>query len=106
MVRAGLCTILASDYYYPALALAPFLLARRGAATFAEAWRLVSQAPAQALGLDDRGVIAPGRRADLVLVEDGAASARRRDHRRRQAGASRRAAPARLRLEPAQVLRV
>jgi alpha-D-ribose 1-methylphosphonate 5-triphosphate diphosphatase len=72
MVRAGLCTILASDYYYPALALAPFLLARRGAATFADAWRLVSQGPAHALGLSDRGVIAPGMRADIVLVEDGA----------------------------------
>ena len=71
MVRAGLCSILASDYYYPALALAPFLLARRGAASLAEAWALVSRAPAQALGLDDRGVIAPGKRADLVLVEEG-----------------------------------
>jgi alpha-D-ribose 1-methylphosphonate 5-triphosphate diphosphatase len=71
MVRAGLCTILASDYYYPALLLAPFVLARNGAATFADAWALVSQAPAVAFGLNDRGVIAPGRRADLVLVEDG-----------------------------------
>ena len=71
MVRAGLCTILASDYYYPALPLAPFILARTGAATFADAWKLVSQAPAEALGLHDRGVIAPGRRADLVLVEEG-----------------------------------
>ncbi len=70
MVRAGLCTILASDYYYPALLHAPFLLARNGSAPFADAWRLVSQAPAQALGLDDRGVIAPGKRADLILVED------------------------------------
>lgn len=68
MVRAGLCTILASDYYYPAIALAPFILARKGAADFAAAWRLVSQGPAQALGLSDRGVIAPDMRADLVLV--------------------------------------
>jgi len=70
MVRAGLCSILASDYYYPALLLAPFVLARNGAATFAEAWALVSKAPAEAFGLDDRGVIAPGQRADLVLVEE------------------------------------
>lgn len=68
MVRAGLCTILASDYYYPALPLAPFILARKGAAEFASAWRLVSQGPAEALGLSDRGTITPGKRADLVLV--------------------------------------
>ncbi|AZO78305.1 MULTISPECIES: alpha-D-ribose 1-methylphosphonate 5-triphosphate diphosphatase [unclassified Bosea (in: a-proteobacteria)] len=68
MVRAGLCTILASDYYYPALPLAPFILVRKGAADFATAWRLVSQGPAEALGLTDRGLIAPGKRADLVLV--------------------------------------
>ncbi|CAN7509215.1 alpha-D-ribose 1-methylphosphonate 5-triphosphate diphosphatase [Bosea sp. LjRoot237] len=68
MVRAGLCTILASDYYYPALPLAPFILTRKGAADFATAWRLVSQGPAAALGLSDRGVIAPGKRADLVLI--------------------------------------
>jgi len=70
MVRAGLCTILASDYYYPALLLAPFILARNGSAGFADAWALVSKAPARAFGLDDRGVIATGRRADLILVED------------------------------------
>lgn len=68
MVRQGLCTILASDYYYPALPLAPFILAERGAARFEAAWKLVSQGPAEALGLFDRGVIAPGKRADLVLV--------------------------------------
>jgi alpha-D-ribose 1-methylphosphonate 5-triphosphate diphosphatase len=71
MVRAGLCTILASDYYYPALPLAPFILARKGSASFEDAWRLVSQAPAIAFGLTDRGVVAPGKRADLILVEEG-----------------------------------
>lgn len=70
MVRVGLCTILASDYYYPALLLAPFVLARNGSAGFADAWALVSKAPAQAFGLDDRGIIEAGKRADLILVED------------------------------------
>jgi len=71
MVRQGLCTILASDYYYPALPLAPFILARKGATDFAAAWRLVSRGPAEALRLPDRGAIAPGKRADLVLIAPG-----------------------------------
>ncbi len=69
MVRAGACDILASDYYYPAMARAAFLLAERGALPLEEAWALVSTNPARAAGLDDRGTIAPGKRADLVLFE-------------------------------------
>lgn len=70
MVGRGMCSILASDYYYPALPLAPFKLARGGQATLAEAWALVSSGPADALGLADRGRLAPGLRADIVLAED------------------------------------
>jgi alpha-D-ribose 1-methylphosphonate 5-triphosphate diphosphatase len=69
MVAKGLCTTLASDYYYPALPLAPFLLAGTGAAPLERAWSLVSDGPAKALGLGDRGRIADDLRADLVLVE-------------------------------------
>ncbi|CAN1515256.1 COG3454 Metal-dependent hydrolase involved in phosphonate metabolism [Rhabdaerophilaceae bacterium] len=68
MVREKLCTILASDYYYPALAQAPLRLETGGAAPFADAWALVSTNPAKALGLADRGVIAHGKRADLVIA--------------------------------------
>jgi alpha-D-ribose 1-methylphosphonate 5-triphosphate diphosphatase len=69
MVGAGLCTVLASDYYYPALAAAPFRLAGDGIVDLAAAWRLVSAGPAEALGLADRGSIAEGLRADMVVVE-------------------------------------
>jgi alpha-D-ribose 1-methylphosphonate 5-triphosphate diphosphatase len=74
MVAKGLCTVLASDYYYPALFAAPFLLAERGAATLERAWDLVSANPAAAAGLADRGRIAAGLRADLLVVamESGA----------------------------------
>ena len=68
MVEAGLCRVLTSDYYYPALLQAPFILAARGAVGFPAAWALVSANPAAAAGLLDRGSLAPGRRADLVLV--------------------------------------
>ncbi len=66
----GLCSVLTSDYYYPALFHAPFRVAERTGLSFAAAWALVSSAPAAAAGLTDRGAIAPGRRADLVVVDD------------------------------------
>src|SRR5882757_5181684 len=77
MVGRGLCTILASDYYYPAPLIAAFRLAEQGTAPLEASWRLVSETPAKAMGLDDRGTIAVGRRADLILVE-AAANARPR----------------------------
>jgi alpha-D-ribose 1-methylphosphonate 5-triphosphate diphosphatase len=69
LAEAGICRVLASDYYYPAMALAPFVLAGRGALDLGAAWALVSSNPAQATGLDDRGRIAPGLRADILLVD-------------------------------------
>jgi alpha-D-ribose 1-methylphosphonate 5-triphosphate diphosphatase len=68
--EAGLCTALTSDYYYPALLQAAFILASRGALSVGECWALVSRNPARAAGLTDRGEITAGKRADLVLVDD------------------------------------
>jgi alpha-D-ribose 1-methylphosphonate 5-triphosphate diphosphatase len=70
MIAKGLCSVLASDYYYPAPLLAAFRLAADGVLPLAEAWNLISAAPARAAGLTDRGVLAQGRRADLILVDD------------------------------------
>ena len=67
-IMEGLCTVLASDYYYPAAAHAAFLLSQRGL-DLENAWALLSSGPARAVGLDDRGLIAPGYRADLVLID-------------------------------------
>lgn len=69
MAEAGLVTILASDYYWPAMLEAAFVLAGRGVLDLPAAWALVSANPAEAAGLADRGRIAPGLRGDLVLVE-------------------------------------
>jgi alpha-D-ribose 1-methylphosphonate 5-triphosphate diphosphatase len=70
MIAKGLCSILASDYYYPAQLLAAFRLAADSVLPLAEAWNLISAAPARAAGLIDRGVLAEGRRADIVMVDD------------------------------------
>ena len=70
MAEKGVCTVLSSDYFYPCLIRAAFLLAGRGVLSLAQAWALVSGNPAAAAGLQDRGTIAVGRRGDLVLVSD------------------------------------
>ncbi|WP_416896629.1 MAG: alpha-D-ribose 1-methylphosphonate 5-triphosphate diphosphatase [Minwuia sp.] len=69
-VGEGLCTVLASDYFYPAQLQAAFRLAAEGVASLEAAWPLVSANAAAAAGLPDRGVIEPGKRADLILVDD------------------------------------
>lgn len=68
-IRDGLCTVLASDYYYPSLLHAAEGLVRHGIAQLDRAWSLVSAGPAAAMGLGDRGSIETGRRADLVVID-------------------------------------
>ncbi len=70
MIGKGLCSVLASDYYYPAPLLAAFRLAADGVLPLAKAWDLISGAPAKAAGLSDRGTLAEGRRADILLIDD------------------------------------
>jgi len=69
MIEDGACDVLASGYYYPAMFAAIGHLHRERRAGLAELWRLVAANPAAASGLTDRGEIAPGKRADLVLLD-------------------------------------
>lgn len=70
MVRAGLCDILTSDYYYPAPLAAALRLVNDGVLPLEQAWNLVSLNPARAAGLRDRGMLAPGLIADAIVVDD------------------------------------
>lgn len=70
MIRAGLCDILTSDYYYPAPLAAVMRLANDGVLPLEQAWNLVSLNPARAAGLQDRGMLAPGLIADAIVVDD------------------------------------
>ncbi|SLN49445.1 Alpha-D-ribose 1-methylphosphonate 5-triphosphate diphosphatase [Roseovarius gaetbuli] len=71
LVAMGLVDALASDYHYPSLKRAAFLLADGGLLDLAGAWGLVSTGPARILGLSDRGALRAGLRADLVVLEAG-----------------------------------
>lgn len=69
MIGRGLCDILASDYFYPSMLGAMVRLHADRVAPLPELWALVSRNPARAMGLTDRGRIAPGLRADLLLLD-------------------------------------
>lgn len=69
-VRAGRVSVLVSDYHYPSLLRAPFLLAELGILPLTEAWDLVSANPARAVGLSDqKGRIVEGGDADLIGLQ-------------------------------------
>jgi alpha-D-ribose 1-methylphosphonate 5-triphosphate diphosphatase len=68
LITMGLCDALASDYHYPSPRRAALMIARSGLMPFEGAWALVSSGPARVLGLPDRGQLAPGFRADLLIL--------------------------------------
>jgi alpha-D-ribose 1-methylphosphonate 5-triphosphate diphosphatase len=69
LAREGLLDILSSDYIPSSLLMGALQLPDRIASiTLPQAVRTVTKAPAEAVGLDDRGEIAAGKRADLIRV--------------------------------------
>lgn len=69
LAREGVLDILSSDYVPGSLLMAAFDLPRRvPGISLPQAINTVSRNPAAATGLDDRGGIEPGKRADLVRV--------------------------------------
>lgn len=68
LVDAGFVDALASDYHYPSLAAAALTLVDRGGIDLATAWHLISSGPAAIMGLHDRGNLAPGQRADVIVM--------------------------------------
>jgi len=69
LIEAGLCDALVSDYYYPALQGAAWALADRQVLPFEAAWALISAKPAAILGLQERGTLNLGVRADMVVMD-------------------------------------
>jgi alpha-D-ribose 1-methylphosphonate 5-triphosphate diphosphatase len=68
LAKADLLDILSSDYVPSSLLTAVFELVNKAGWQLPRAMATVSAEPARAAGLHDRGVIAPGLRADFVRV--------------------------------------
>ncbi|WP_338665154.1 alpha-D-ribose 1-methylphosphonate 5-triphosphate diphosphatase [Pararoseomonas sp. SCSIO 73927] len=74
VMEAGLLDALAADYHQGAMLPAVATWVREGRLPLHEAIALLTVNPARAAGLTDRGAIAPGLRADLVLLETSEAA--------------------------------
>lgn len=72
LAQEGVLDILSSDYYPASMLDAAFRLARLETNDYdlTRAIATVTAVPARCAGLDDRGSIAAGKRADLVLVSE------------------------------------
>lgn len=68
-IKAGVVDILAADYYPATLLQAACQIAEKGILSIPQAINLISQNPAKALDLNDRGSLSVGKLADIVLVE-------------------------------------
>ncbi|WP_424993313.1 alpha-D-ribose 1-methylphosphonate 5-triphosphate diphosphatase [Oceaniradius stylonematis] len=69
LARAGVLDVLSSDYVPFSLVYAPFVLAEEiDHIDLPDAIAMVTANPARQVGLEDRGRLAPGLRADLVRV--------------------------------------
>ncbi len=64
----GILDVLSSDYVPLSLICAPFVLADAGL-SLEKAIAMVTSTPARTVGLDDRGRIAQGLRADLARID-------------------------------------
>ena len=70
LAEAGYLDVLSSDYIPASLLQAAFQLADEiDGITLPKAVSTVTSTPATAIGLSDRGVLAPGKRADLIQVK-------------------------------------
>lgn len=69
LAERGIVSVLASDYVWPTMMEAAFILLDRGMLDLPRAWALISANPAAATGLTDRGHLRPGMRGDVVLVD-------------------------------------
>jgi alpha-D-ribose 1-methylphosphonate 5-triphosphate diphosphatase len=76
LAAADLVDIFSSDYVPQSLLHAPFALARLTGAPLYQTMRSVTVTPARAIGLNDRGELAIGQRADLLFLDASGPHAR------------------------------
>jgi len=70
LLEQDCCDFLCSDYHPSSMLQAVYAVHRNLGMDLGKAFSLITATPATIVGLDDRGMIAPGKLADLTIIED------------------------------------
>lgn len=70
LVREGVCKYLCSDYHPTSMLQAVYRMREDANLPLEKGFAMVTSTPATYANLDDRGVIAEGKRADVIVVDD------------------------------------
>lgn len=70
LVKEGVCKYLCSDYHPTSMLQAVYRMKEDANLDIAKGFSMVTSTPAKYANLEDRGEIAEGRRADIIVVDD------------------------------------
>lgn len=70
LVREGVCKYLCSDYHPTSMLQAVYRMREDVNLPLEKGFAMVTSTPAAYANLDDRGVIAEGKRADIIVIDD------------------------------------
>ncbi len=70
LIAENRCDFLCSDYHPSSMLQAPYAAHKELGIPIETCFNMVSRTPAKLAGLNDRGEIAPGKKADIVVIED------------------------------------
>jgi len=70
LVREGVCKYLCSDYHPTSMLQAVYRMQEDANLPLEKGFAMVTSTPAAYANLDDRGVIAEGKRADIIVIDD------------------------------------
>jgi alpha-D-ribose 1-methylphosphonate 5-triphosphate diphosphatase len=70
LVKEGVCDYLCSDYHPASLLMSPYRLKEDVELPLEQGFAMISTTPAKLAGLQDRGEIAKGKRADIIIIDE------------------------------------
>ncbi len=70
LIKEGACSYLCSDYHPNSMLLALFEIEKQANIPLAKAFNMITKTPALSIGLNDRGELKEGNKADIIVIKE------------------------------------